>query len=136
MYDEIEKIRYETKQEICERVTATRIALLGVYAFAFKKKEIQNQKYISIELNEQGSVKGAVTFVLSGDNIEQLYIRLSEFCESYKASVLKIETQSEEQKSEVPQDYIQELKKLKELVDLGIISEEEFDMKKKQLLKI
>ena len=33
-------------------------------------------------------------------------------------------------------DYIEELKKLKSLVDAGIISEEEFAIKKRQLLNI
>ena len=33
-------------------------------------------------------------------------------------------------------DYISELKSLKELLDIGVITEEEFSMKKKQILGI
>lgn len=33
-------------------------------------------------------------------------------------------------------DYISELKSLKELLDIGVITEEEFSLKKKQLLGI
>jgi len=37
-------------------------------------------------------------------------------------------------KQEIPQSNADELKKYKELLDSGIISQEEFDEKKKQLL--
>ena len=37
-------------------------------------------------------------------------------------------------KQEVPQSNADELKKFKELLDMGIITQEEFDAKKKQLL--
>ena len=37
-------------------------------------------------------------------------------------------------KQEIPQSNADELKKYKELLDMGVISQEEFDAKKKQLL--
>ena len=37
-------------------------------------------------------------------------------------------------KQEIPQSNIEELKKYKELLDMGVISQEEFNAKKKQLL--
>ena len=98
-YDMIKKIRYETQNEINKRVTATRIALLGPYAFAFKKNESKNTKYISIELNNFNSVREASTVVLSGKNIEQLYFKLSDFCDSYKENKIKSENQHEQKQS-------------------------------------
>lgn len=43
-------------------------------------------------------------------------------------------TASAEQKTSVGSDYTEELKKIKELLDAGIITQEEFDAKKKQIL--
>ena len=37
-------------------------------------------------------------------------------------------------KQEIPQSQAEELKKYKELLDMGVLSQEEFDAKKKQLL--
>ena len=37
-------------------------------------------------------------------------------------------------KQEVPQSQAEELKKYKELLDMGVLSQEEFEAKKKQLL--
>ena len=58
-------------------------------------------------------------------------------------SNLLIERQSKEKtitnttiKQEIPQSNADELKKYKELLDMGVISQEEFDAKKKQLLNL
>lgn len=46
------------------------------------------------------------------------------------------ETQAPAPSAPIQNDLIEQLKKLKELVDMGILTQEEFETKKKQLLGI
>lgn len=75
------------------------------------------------------SSSGKVSFVMF-ENRDELHKCISD---------LLIERQQKEPvspiiKQEIPQSQAEELKKYKELLDMGVLSQEEFDAKKKQLL--
>ena len=69
----------------------------------------------------------SVTLIISIFNIRDALI--------YRRQNRTIKTSSNEADKKHDVDYIEEIKMLKELLDSGAITQEEFDAKKKQLLK-
>ena len=126
-FSSITGIHYETAEQISRRITATRLLALGPLAFAFKKKIKDSEKYLTIEFI-MNDMECAVLF--SGKKSQDAYSKLFERYSNFK------NRQINEEITESSNDPYEELKKLKELLDLGIISEEEFESKKKELLNI
>lgn len=126
-FSSITGIHYETAEQISRRITATRLLTLGVFAFAFKKKKKDSQKYLTIEFTVNDMECAAL---FSGKKSQDAYSKLFERYSNFK------NRQSNEETTENSNDPYEELKKLKELLDMGIISEEEFESKKKELLNI
>ena len=126
-FSSITGIHYETAEQISRRITATRLLTLGVFAFAFKKKKKDSEKYLTIEFI-MNDMECAVLF--SGKKSQDAYSKLFERYSNFK------NRQSNEETTKNSNDPYEELKKLKELLDMGIISEEEFESKKKELLNI
>lgn len=117
--------RIESKKEIEERVTLTRFLAFGIFALAIPKIDINIEKYLVIEVEE---LTGIFTLVFSGPAIKKVFQIIYDY---------KLNNQSETgeytNKKALP---IEELKGLKELLDLGIINLEEFEIKKKELLNL
>ena len=136
--DKIEgaNIRTETQmhQHLKSRVTATRLLTLGVFALAAPKRKTVNTQttteYLSIDYLDKHNNKSALIF--SGSNIKRAYDSLYKYGEIGNNVIAS----SESNERQTPHDPTSELKKWKQLMDDGIISEEEFDQKKKQLLGI
>ena len=126
-YSNVTGINFETAEQISRRITATRLLTLGVFAFAFKKKKKDTEKYLTVEFNENG-MDSAVLF--GGKKAQEAYSKLYERYSNFKN---RIEPQ---ENNESNNDSYEELKKLKELLDMGIITQEEFDQKKKDLLDL
>ena len=126
-FSSITGIHYETAEQISRRITATRLLTLGVFAFAFKKKKKDSQKYLTIKFTVNDMECAAL---FSGKKSQDAYSKLFERYSNFK------NRQSNEETTENSNDPYEELKKLKELLDMGIISEEEFESKKKELLNI
>ena len=126
-FSSITGIHYETAEQISRRITATRLLTLGVFAFAFKKKKKDSQKYLTIEFTVNDMECAAL---FSGKKSQDAYSKLFERYSNFK------NRQSNEETTENSNDPYEELKKLKELLDMGIISEEEFESKKKELLNL
>lgn len=126
-FSSITGIHYETAEQISRRITATRLLTLGVFAFAFKKKKKDSQKYLTIEFTVNDMECAAL---FSGKKSQDAYSKLFERYSNFK------NRQSNEETTENSNDPYEELKKLKELLDMGIISEEEFESKKKELLNV
>lgn len=76
------------------------------------------------------TASGAIRFSMI-KNCEEIYSFVSELLVERQN---KIAATSTAIKQENPQSIADELKKFKELLDMGVISQEEFDAKKKQLL--
>lgn len=117
--------RIESKKEIEERVTLTRVLAFGLFALAIPKIDINIEKYLVIEVED---LTGILTLVFSGPAIKKVFqiiyeYKLNKQCKPGKFANKKV----------LP---IEELKGLKELLDLGIINLEEFEIKKKELLNL
>lgn len=138
-FGDIDSIHFETAEQINRRITATRLVLLGPFALAFKKKKMDKQKYLTIDFNFNGVES---TCVFGGKNVMEAHAKLLARYSNFLKRVPKKETEDNiqveknmEQNDTVTDPY-EELKKLKELMDMGIISQEEFDTKKKELLDL
>lgn len=127
-FSNINSINYDTLEQLEKRVTATRLLTLGIFAFAFKKKKKNIQKYLAIEFNDDAGIQQMVAF--GGPEAAYLYQTVYDAYYEYKKNS-KVETSTTS-----TSDSYEELKKLKELLDMGIITQEEFDIKKKQLLRL
>lgn len=67
----------------------------------------------------------------------QYYTAIMDFVERFKPvldNIIRVNQQKAEKQLSIDKDYVEELKKFKALLDGGIITQEEFDAKKKQLL--
>jgi hypothetical protein len=128
-FDDIQSVHYETQEEINHRVTATRLVLLGAFALAAKKREVETHRYLTVDYLYEDV---EYTLVLSGDHVSEAYQSLASAFNKYKKENKKEEDKPVEQNT-LPYE---ELKKLKELLDMGVITQEEFDVKKKEMLGI
>lgn len=122
----------EDGAELQSRFTATRIALLGPFALAFKKKK-GGEKFLAIEgpdfawvveVNRK-KVNEAVRFANKVNNIAKKFPAPARPAPEQPAAP-----------AAAPMDPYEEIKKAKELLDMGIITQAEFDAKKIQLLGI
>ena len=117
--------------------------------------EIQNKREVHRELNRSilsgisglasaGSVRGAIDRQDSSNSLNNALNKIIDYnqcpkCGSRNLQILSKEAYKEEQIKNTQNTNIQlieELKKYKELLDSGIITEEEFIEKKKQLLDL
>ena len=117
--------RLESGSELQARVTMTRLVALGVFAFAAKKKK-GGEKYLTIEgpdfvwtaevKRDKKDIDKAMKFINQVNTNSKIYS---------KSMQINSSTTS----------IADELKKFKELLDSGAISQEEFEIQKEKLLK-
>ena len=129
-YSTISNIQVESQQEIERRITATRLLALGVFAFAVKKKEIHVSEYLTIDVKDENDLE--FTMVFSGTQIRELLRDVFEKLSLFRKDHPKIDEDKVEKPSS--KSIPEQLKEYKELLDLGILTNEEFDKKKKELL--
>lgn len=128
-FSDITGVYYETSDQIEKRITATRLLTLGVFALAFKKKKKITEKFFTVDYLENG-LENTVFF--TGNNAQKAHSEAFNRLSKYKLNNKQDVTVEKDIKQQItPYD---ELKKLKELLDMDIITQEEFDKKKKELL--
>lgn len=115
---EINKVSIEKEEEVIRRYTATRIALFGPFALAMKKKKVNKKDYLVIECSDF-----ILTFDSNAELCKLIYSKITENRNSNSSTL----DQS---------DSLDKIKKLKELLDMEAITQEEFNIKKKELLGI
>lgn len=114
--EDVLKVHIEKEDEVIRRYTATRIALFGPFALAMKKKKVNKKEYLVIECKD---------FIATFDSNQTL-------CKYIYMKINQLEKNNSKKSSQV--DNLEQIKKLKELLDMCAITQEEFDMKKKELL--
>ena len=117
--------RLESGSELQARVTMTRLVALGVFAFAAKKKK-GGEKYLTIEgpdfvwtaevKRDKKDIDKAMKFINQINTNSKIYSKSMQIT----SSTTSIDD---------------ELKKFKELLDSGAITQEEFEIQKSKLLK-
>ncbi|AUN23769.1 hypothetical protein RSJ21_00260 (plasmid) [Clostridium botulinum] len=125
-FQDIINVEYKNEKDIEKDVTMTRLFLLGIYAFGAKKKKVENHDYLILTCN-QGGIENKIIFEASLATV-------------LVTDILKVRRDSgiiskEYSNANGNQDNILEkIKKLGELKNLGVLTEEEFSKKKTELL--
>lgn len=124
--NEIVDVRVESKVEVYRRVTASQIMLFGLYAFAFAKKKHDVDYFLILDVRKSDNSQFTMIFV--GNSIIDVrdsiinkllttnYPSTENFCSQKSIS--------------------EQLREYKNLLDDGILTQEEFDKVKKRLLNI
>lgn len=130
-FSNITGLHLETIDETERRITATRLVAIGVFALAFKKKKTNTEKNLIIDFVDN-NIQNCV--LITGKNAplahSKIYDQYSAYINTYNAPPLQSTVNTP------ILDPYDEVKKLKELLDIGAITQEEFDTKKKQLLNL
>ncbi len=125
---QIKDVVIEGKDEVNRRVTVTRLLAVGIFAFALKKKNKDQESYITLELTDGQEV------ILFVDNKAPMALRakLAKVISAVKQA--NVSSQSQATQPANQSSVADELTKLATLKEQGILTEEEFTAKKKQLL--
>lgn len=126
--NQIKDVVIEGKDEVNRRVTVTRLLAVGIFAFALKKKNKDQEAYITLELTDGQEV------ILFADKKAPMALRakLAKVISVVKQA--NVSSQSQSIRSDIQGSVADELAKLASLKEKGILTEEEFASKKKQLL--
>ncbi|MFP4698052.1 MAG: SHOCT domain-containing protein [Eubacteriales bacterium] len=123
----IKKITYE----LSEQITAVRYLLIGIASFAFKKKTY----YLIIDYVSENGVDNQVIFETGSEKDQNFYNELNVQRNKY----ISVKSETEEIKNitsskDNESDIYEQIKNLGELKSMDLISEEEYNEKKKILL--
>ncbi|MBB6218168.1 hypothetical protein HNQ80_004308 [Anaerosolibacter carboniphilus] len=117
---------FKTEEQISKDVTFTRLLALGVFAFAFKKKTKEVTNYLVVKFYDEG-IENTVVFEVKNAG-------------SLASSIMKIKQEYARENPQIAAtidqtvDIADQIKKLSDLKDTGILTEEEFQQKKEVLL--
>lgn len=122
---DIVKAEYRNETQVSKDVTLTRLVLLGFFAFGLKKKRKDEQHFLIIEYKIADIESKIIFDTEAAGNIASAILKVKqEFGCNNQIEVNQIEN------NDIP-NQIRELAKLK---DEGILTEEEFNNKKNELL--
>jgi len=127
--DLVKDILVEGKEEVSRRVTVTRLLLVGIFAFALKKKSKDQESYITIELTDGQEV----IFFVENTAPMRLKAKLAQVVSNAKQKSLV--NQADASKNLSYTSNSDELIKLAALKEQGVLTQEEFDTEKAKLLK-
>jgi Bacterial PH domain/Short C-terminal domain len=116
--------------------TSERVLFSGKFLFSTVLKELSYSKLNSISI-ESGILNSKIKFEYSGGNLEVKAVGKAEAKEFVEIVQAKINDQAGSPKKEpdlAKDDMFEKLKKLAELKELGILTEEEFQQQKQKLL--
>lgn len=123
----ISDVAVEGKSEVNRRVTVTRLLTVGLFAFALKKKGVDKEAYLTIVLSDGQEV------IFFADNIAPMNLKVK-LAKSISQVKQANPTRAQNATPQAPSSVADELAKLAVLKEKGIITQEEFDKKKAQLL--
>lgn len=121
----IANIAIEGKDEVGRRVTVTRLLLVGIFAFALKKKKKEKEAYITLELKDGREV----IFFVDKMNPMEMKTKLAKSISQVKQSSIASQAQALSVGS-----VADELAKLADLKGQGVLTQDEFDKAKHELL--
>lgn len=167
--NQITAVRMETQDQVENRITATRLFTLGIYALAFKKKKKTTEKYLTLDYEDNNGISSTILFSGKGvpkahsaiyevisenakrrksianyevhegtPSFEDIYSLREDDVPSYEDIFSEVDSNQDNDNHTntrtIDMDPYDEIKKLKELLDMGVVTQEEFDAKKKELL--
>lgn len=127
---QIKDVVIEGKDEVNRRVTVTRLLAVGIFAFALKKKNKDQESYITLELTDGQEI------ILFVDNKAPMALRakLAKVISTVKQTSAASQAQATQQPTQ--SSVADELAKLANLKEQGILTQAEFDSEKAKILKI
>ena len=125
--ENIKKAEFKTEEQIHKDVTLGRLLLFGVFAFGMKKKTKTQKNYLVVIYEENGIEN---TVVFETQKAGALASALARARQEY----IKENPAAETKESPAAIDIPEQIRKLAELKEQGIITQEEFEVKKKELL--
>lgn len=130
--EKIKSIKFESGAELKSRITLTRLMLLGPLGLFLKKKSADKKYFLSIDCD-------GFSLCFSDDSsklVNKVFQQIYDIWNSYQENHKKIDKKQKNDKEAKSLSNYEELIELKKLLDLGIITKNEFDQKKKSILGI
>lgn len=130
---EVTNANLQTQEQISRNVTLARVLMFGVFALGMKKKKVDTTQYLVISYKENG-IENSVVFQSS--YIGGLSSSIMKARQVYAKNHPEIEEQrqTESTNTQPVDDIPTQIKKLADLRDQGILTEDEFNKKKTELL--
>ena len=129
---EVTNNNLQTQEQISHNVTLTRLLAFGVFAFGMKKKKVDTTQYLVISYKENG-IENSVVF--QSNYVGGLASSIMKARQVYAKNNPEIEVQESEPVNNVQmEDIPTQIKKLADLKNQGVLTEDEFDKKKSELL--
>lgn len=125
--ESIRDVSLKSEEQISKDVTLTRLFLLGIFAFGAKKKTKQVTNYLVIEY-ESGGV--TCSGIFTGDKAAKVYSQIAKMRQLY----LRDHAPAADKTAPPALDCSAEIEKYYHLMEQGILTQEEFQAKKNQLL--
>ena len=125
--ENIKKAEFKTEEQIHKDVTLGRLLLFGVFAFGMKKKTKTQKNYLVVIYEENG-IENIVIF--EAQKAGALASAIARARQEY----IKENPAAEIKDTPAVIDIPEQIRKLAELKEQGIITQEEFEVKKKELL--
>lgn len=140
-FTHLDRVITKTEEEIRHDVTLGRLLLVGIFAFGLKKKHVSRKRFTVISGND---INGRPVHVVLELTTNWLAYGITKKINDARTKYIDAHPEEIQQASETAAlnepdistpDPIEQIKKLKDLLDANIISEEEFEAKKVELLK-
>ncbi|PEZ05578.1 hypothetical protein CN326_14035 [Bacillus sp. AFS018417] len=135
---ETKTMGHETLRNGVFLATDKRIFFYGKRTFGYDSEMFPYENISSLEMGK-GFMGHKISFFASGNKVKMKYIQqgdVQKFIEHVKSSIGKKSTAEQVNTTPTNDSVVDEIKKFAELKEQGILSEEEFQAKKKQLLGI
>jgi len=121
---QIAEATIEGKDDVSKRVTVTRLLAVGIFAFALKKGSKEREAYLTIVLKDGQEI----IFHINGVAPRDLQVKLAKLMLQLKQANPSPDSQAN------TLSVADEIKKLADLKEQGILTQAEFDKKKLELL--
>lgn len=133
--ENITKAEYKNEEQISKDVTLTRLLAFGIFAFGLKKKRKDETFYYVLSYKEKG-IDNTIVFKVSKVLGMNMAGSLASGTIKARQEYINEHPEALEPQGNVSNtaDIPEQIRKLSELKDQGILTEQEFEYKKKELL--
>jgi len=125
------KSEFKNEEQISKDVTLTRLLAFGIFAFGLKKKRKEVQNYLIVTYDENGIEN---TIIFESKNASALASAMIKARQLYAKENPQEQVSDSAEGNSPAKDIPEQIKKLAELMEQGIITQEEFENKKADLL--
>lgn len=132
-FKNIQSVHFETASEFKSRITLTRIALLGPVGLFLRKHRAQKLYYLTIDCGDYSTIFSDEDSREIKKVYQKIYFNWDDYKKRHKNETDKMKPNNEN--LEYHNNY-DELIQLKNLLDQGIITQDDYDKKKKEILKL